>query len=59
MFGLFSRDPLARLDKQRQRKYRQAMEAEKFGDRARQAELYAEAADIESEMERLRNAPAR
>ncbi len=59
MFGLFTRDPLARLDKRRQKMYRQAMEAEKYGDRARQADLYAEAAAIESEMERLRNATER
>jgi hypothetical protein len=46
MFGWFASDPVKKLQKRYEAKLAEAKAAEKFGDRARQASLYAEAEAI-------------
>lgn len=58
LFNFFRPDPIAKLEKKRARKYREARDAQKYGDRALQADLYAQAEAIEHEIERLRATPA-
>ena len=53
MFSFFRRNPIKKLERARERKYREAMEAQKHGDRALQADLYAEADAIDREIARL------
>ena len=53
MFGFFKRDPIQTLERKREKKYREAMQAQKYGDRARQADLYAAAEAIEQQIARL------
>jgi len=56
MIWPFSSDPLTKLERKRARKYKEAMDAQKYGDRALQAELYAEAEAIEREIAALKEA---
>ena len=58
LFGFFKTDPVAALERKRARKYKEAMEAQKFGDRGLQAELYAQAEAIEREIDALRTSQA-
>ncbi len=53
MFGFFQRDPVKILERKRADKYREAMEARKYGDRAGEADLYAEANVLEQQIARL------
>ena len=54
MIWPFRSDPIAKLERKRARKYKEAMDAQKYGDRALQAELYAQAEAIEREIEALK-----
>jgi len=58
MFGWFKSDPIRKLQRQYEQKMKEAKEAEKFGDRARQAELYTEAEAIWARLEATRSASA-
>ncbi|MBX2802030.1 MAG: Lacal_2735 family protein [Myxococcales bacterium] len=53
MFGWLRSDPKKKLQKRYEAKMRQAKEAEKFGDRALQAELYTQAEALYAELEAL------
>ncbi len=53
MFGWFRSDPKKQLQRKYEAKLREAKDAEKFGDRARQADLYAEAEAIYQQIEEL------
>lgn len=53
MFGLFKSDPVAKLKKQHAKKLEQAVAAQRGGEIPRYAELTAEAAELEKEIERL------
>ena len=53
LFGWFRRDPVAALRKAYAKKMKEAKDAEKFGDRALQADLYAEAEAIGQELDAL------
>lgn len=55
MFGWLRGDPVAKLQKRYEAKLKEAKDAEKFGDRAKQADLYAEAEVIYEELERVRD----
>ena len=54
MFSFFKRNPIKTLERKRLDKYREAMQAQKYGDRALQADLYAEAEAIEQQIATLR-----
>ena len=56
MFSLFRRDPIRKLERQVQAKYKEAKDAQRFGDRGLEADLYAEAEALAKELERLRTA---
>ncbi|MEM6925955.1 MAG: DUF6435 family protein [Myxococcota bacterium] len=56
MFGLFKSDPVRKLQRQYEAKMKEAKDAEKFGDRAKQAELYTEAEAIYERLEAARKA---
>ncbi len=56
MFGWFKSDPVRKLQREYEAKMREAKDAEKFGDRARQAELYTEAEAIHERLEAARKA---
>ena len=56
MFGWLRSDPVKRLEKRYQAKVKEAYDAEKFGDRVRQAALYAEADVLLKELEALKAA---
>ncbi|MFT4622524.1 MAG: hypothetical protein ACI8PZ_001180 [Myxococcota bacterium] len=58
MFGWLRPDPVKRLEKRYQAKMKEAYDAEKFGDRVRQAGLYAEAEAIRVELDALKAAAA-
>lgn len=51
MFGWFRRDPVKKLQRAYESKLKEAKDAEKFGDRGLQAQLYAEAEAIYTELE--------
>ncbi len=51
MFGWLRSDPRKKLQKRYEAKLREARDAEKFGDRALQASLYAEAQALLDELE--------
>ncbi|MEN0062541.1 MAG: DUF6435 family protein [Myxococcota bacterium] len=51
MFGWFKSDPIKKLQREYEAKMKEAKDAEKFGDRARQAELYTEAEAIFARLE--------
>lgn len=53
MLSWFRADPRKKLQRQYEAKMKEARDAEKFGDRARQAELYAEAEDLYKRLEGL------
>ena len=57
MFSFWKRDPQQQLQNAYARKMKQAKDAEKYGDRALQADLYAEADALLTELDRLRSAP--
>jgi hypothetical protein len=54
MFGWFKKDPVQALERRYKAKLAEAKDAgEKYGDRAKQAELYAEAEALLAELEAL------
>lgn len=54
MLGWFRKDPLKKLEQQYKRKLNEAKEAgEKYGDRAKQADLYAEAEALLAQIEAI------
>lgn len=53
MFGLFKRDPLARLQRDHQAKLAAAAEKQRNGDLHAYADLTAEAEEIERQIEAL------
>lgn len=56
MFGLFGKNPLAKLNKDYQRKLQQAMEAQRSGNIQKYAELSEEADSIYQQIKALENA---
>ena len=55
MFGWFRSDPKTKLERAYRAKLQQAKDAEKYGDRAKQADLYAEAEEIWKQIEAIDN----
>lgn len=53
MFGWFRSDPKAKLRRAYEAKVKEAKDADKFGDRAKQADLFAEAEEIWTQIEAL------
>ena len=53
MFGWLRSDPVKKIQRQYAAKLKEAKEAEKFGDRARQANLYAEAEALYERLQAL------
>lgn len=53
MFAWLKPDPEKRLRRRYEAKMKEARDAEKFGDRARQADLYAEAEALYEELTAL------
>lgn len=53
MFGLFKRDPLAKLEMQYAKKLQEARDQQRYGDVVAASKLTAEAMDILSEIEKL------
>jgi hypothetical protein len=51
MFGWFKSDPMKKLQKAYEAKLKEAKDAEKFGDRGLQAQLYGEAEEIYVQLE--------
>jgi hypothetical protein len=54
MFGWLRADPVKKLQRRYEAKVKEAKDAEKFGDRAKQAELYAEAETLLQELDAAR-----
>ena len=53
MFGMFSTDPKAKLEKRERQLREQAMQAQRGGDVVRSAELGGQADEIAAEIRRL------
>lgn len=53
MLSWFRADPIKKLRRKYEAKMKEARDAEKFGDRALQAELYSQAEEIYKEIEAL------
>ena len=51
MFGWFKSDPVKKLQRAYEAKLKEAKEAEKYGDRGLQAQLYSEAEEIYARLE--------